>query len=384
MNTLVRIFITVLALIIISSCSQRETEESIRGQINNYRKEADILNQKIADLERQLAILNETDEHSEGVLIEVIELTYRPFKHFIRVSGTAEAVSEAFISPEVSGQLRDIYVKEGDLVEKGQLLARLNNEVTQSSIAEVQSALDLATTLFEKQQRLWDKGIGSEVEYLNARNNKESLEQKLVTLKAQLDMGIIRSPVSGVVDKIYHKKGELAMPGFQLMQIIDLEEIYINADVAERYLAQVKEGETVGLEFPVYPDLTMEASIYRKGNVINPNNRTFTVQVKLKNPDRMLKPNILSVLHINDFSADSALVIPSGLIKQDITGYYVYIVRDHNGKNIVSKTYIEPGKSYQGETMVTHGLEAGQQVVVQGYNQVADGTEVNIQSTDAS
>jgi len=384
MNTLFRIFTTVLALVIISSCSQRETEESIRDQISAHKKDLDILQQKITELEKKLAVLNEADDQSAGVLIEVMELTYQPFKHFIRVSGTAEAVSEAFISPEVTGQLRDVYVKEGDFVEKGQLLARLNTEVTESSIAEVQSALDLATTIFEKQQRLWEKGIGSEVEYLNARNNKESFEQRLITLKAQLDMGIIRSPVSGIVDKIYHKKGELAMPGFQLMQIVDLEEIYINADVAERYLAQVKEGEIVILEFPVYPGLIMEAPIHRKGNVINPNNRTFTVQLKLKNPDRMLKPNILSVVHINDFSADSALVVPSGLIKQDITGYYVYIVREHNGKSIVSKTYVEPGKSYQGETMVTHGLKAGQQVVVKGYNQVADGTEVNIQSPDAS
>ena len=384
MNTLVRIFFTILALIIISSCSQSETEESIRDQISTNKKELDILHQEITELERKLAELNSADEHSAGVLIEVMELTYQPFKHFIRVSGTAEAVSEAFISPEVSGQLRDIYVKEGDFVEKGQLLARLNTEVTESSIAEVQSSLDLATTLFEKQQRLWEKGIGSEVEFLNARNNKESLEQRLITLEAQLDMGIIRSPVSGIVDKIYHKKGELAMPGFQLMQIVDLQEIYINADVAESYLAQVKEGETVMLEFPVYPDLAIEAPIHRKGNVINPNNRTFTVQVKLKNPDRMLKPNILAVLHINDFSADSALVIPSGLIKQDITGYYVYIVQDHSGKSIVRKTYVEPGKSYQGKTMVTHGLKSGQQVVVQGFNQVADGTEVNIQSPDAS
>jgi RND family efflux transporter MFP subunit len=376
----------ILAVLILfmASCIDQESEQSIRGKITTYRKDIGTLNQKIAELEKKLNTMNSGDENTEKIPVEVMEISFEPFNHFIQVSGTAEAVKEAFISPEVGGQLREIYVKEGDYVEKGQLLAKLNSEVNESNIAEMESSLELATITYEKQKRLWEKGIGSEIQYLNAKNSKESFEQKLVTLRAQLDMVMIKSPVSGIVDEIYRKKGEMAMPGAQLMQIVNLEELYINADVSESYLSQVNEGETVKVEFPVYPDMHMEVPIYRKGNIINPNNRTFTIQLKMKNPDHLLKPNLLSVIHIRDFAADSALVIPSALIKQDITGSYLYIMQQVDGKWIAKKVYVTPGKSYLDKTMVVSGLQPGQQVIVQGYNQVSDGSEVYVQPGNAS
>jgi RND family efflux transporter MFP subunit len=372
-------------ILFLASCSSKiETEQSIRDQIQAYKKEAGALNQQIADLENKLAAMNSTSNQAEKVPVEVMALSLEPFNHYIEVSGTAEAVKEAFISSEISGQIRELYVNEGDYVEKGKLLVKLNTEVTESSIMELESALELATVVYEKQARLWEKGIGSEIEYLQAKNNKESMEQKLVTLKAQLDMAMIKSPVSGIVDEIYRKRGELAMPGAQLMQIVNLDELYINSDVSESYLSQVKEGDVVQVEFPVYPDMKMQAPVYRKGNIINPNNRTFTVQLRLKNPDRLLKPNILSVIHINDFSADSAIVIPSAVIKQDITGSYLYCLQQQDNKWIAKKVYVKTGKTYLDKTMVIDGLQAGQSVIVQGYNMVSDGTEVYVKSDNAS
>jgi RND family efflux transporter MFP subunit len=377
-------WIFAMAVIFLASCSSKVEEKSVREKIAAYKKEVAELNKKIADLEEELGAMHSGEADVNAVLVEYSELSPEPFRHYIEVSGTAEAVREAFISPEVSGQIREIYVNEGDYVEKGKLLARLNTEITESSIKELESALELATTVYEKQKRLWEKGIGSEIQYLNAKNNKESMEQKLVTVKAQMDMALIKSPVSGIVDEIYHKKGELAIPGVQLMQIVNLEELYINADVSESYLAQVKEGETVKVEFPVYPELDIETPIYRKGNVINPNNRTFTIQLKLKNPDRVLKPNILSLIRINDFSADSAIVVPSALIKQDITGYYIYTMQQNGGKWIAKKVYIQPGKSYLDKTMVLSGLESGQRIITNGYNLVSDGSEVTVKQNDVS
>ena len=371
-------------VLFLASCSNQETEQSIRDQITTYKKDVNLLNQKIAELEKKLGSMNSGEINADKIPVDVMAVSYEPFNHFIQVSGTAEAVKEAYISPEVGGQIREIYVSEGDFVERGKLLAKLNTEINESSIADMQSSLDLATVVYEKQKRLWEKGIGSEIQYLNAKNNKESLEQKMVTLRAQLDMAMLKSPVSGVVDEIYRKKGELASPGFQLMRIVNLEEIYINADVSETYLSQVNEGETVQVEFPVYPDMKLEVPIYRKGNVINPNNRTFTVQLKLKNPDRLLKPNILSVIRINDFSADSAVVIPSVLIKQDITGSYLYTIQQSEGKWIAKKVYVTTGKSYLDKTMVITGLQAGQRIIVQGYNLVSDGSEVYVKTDNAS
>jgi len=377
--------ILAIILIFLASCSSPETEQSIRDQIAKHKKEVNSLEQQIASLEKKLkAIDPDGNSSSQQIAVTVSEVSTGVFNHFIQVSGTAEAVKEAYISPEVGGQIREIYVKEGDYVERGTILAKLNTEVTESSILDLQSSLYLAVVVYEKQKRLWDQGIGSEIQYLNAKNNKESLEQKLVTLKAQQEMAILKSPVNGVVDKIYRKRGELALPGQQLMQIVNLEEMYINADVSETYLSSVKAGDIVKLEFPVYPDMQMEAPVYRKGDVINPSNRTFTIQVKLKNPDRALKPNILSVINIKDFSSDSAVVIPSVLIKQDITGSYLYTIREEEGKTIARKIYVTTGQSYEDKTMVVSGLQAGQKIIDQGYNMVSDGSEVNVKTNDAS
>ena len=378
-----RNWILAIAILILASCSSKVDEKSVRDQIAGYKKEVAALNAKIAELEKQLGTLDPS-EGNNSVPVEVQDLSYEPFKHFIEVSGSAEAVKAAYISPEMGGQIREIYVNEGDFVEKGKLLAKLNTDITESSIKELESGLALATTVYEKQQRLWEKGIGSEIQYLNAKNTKESLEQKLVTVNAQLDMSLIKAPISGIVDAINLKKGELAAPGMQLMQIVNLDELYINADVSESYLPQVEEGARVMVRFPVYPDLTLETPIYRKGNVINPNNRTFPIQLRLKNPDRKLKPNILSVVQINDFSADSAIIVPSILIKQDITGYYLFIAQEINGKWIAKKVYIIPGKSYVDKTMVVSGLQPGQRIIVQGYNMVSDGTEVVVKQHDVS
>jgi membrane fusion protein (multidrug efflux system) len=377
-------WILAFIVIVLAACSNQESEQSIRDQITSHRKDISTLNLKIAELEKKLNALNSGDDKTEKVPVEVMKISLEPFNHYIQVSGTAEAVKEAFISPEVGGQLREIYIKEGDYVEKGHLLAKLNTDITESSIADLESSLALATTVYEKQARLWEKGIGSEIQYLNAKNNKESLAQKLVTLNAQLDMALVKSPVSGIVDEIYRKKGEMAMPGAQLMQIVNLEELYINADVSESYLSQVNEGATVKVEFPVYPDMSFDVPIYRKGNIINPNNRTFAIQLKMKNPDHLLKPNILSIIHIRDFSADSAVVIPSAVIKQDITGSYLYTIQQVDGKWIAKKVYVTPGRFYIDKTMVVSGIQPGQQVIIQGYNEVSDGSEVYIKTDNAS
>ncbi len=374
-----------ILLIFLASCSSPETEKSIRDQIAKNKKEISSLEQQTAVLEKKLAGIDpDGDKNKQQIPVTITEVTTGKFNHYIEVSGTAEAVREAYISPEIGGQIREIYVQEGDYVERGKVLAKLNTEMTESSIADLQASLDLAVVVYEKQKRLWDQGIGSEIQYLNAKNTKESLEQKMVTLKAQLEMAILKSPVNGIVDEIFQKRGELASPGMRMMQVVNLDELFINADVSETYLSQINEGDMVSLEFPVYPDMKIDAPVFRKGNVINPGNRTFTIQMKLKNPDKSLKPNILSVIHINDFSSDSAMVIPSVLIKQDITGSYIYTIEDNAGNMVAKKVYVTTGQTYEDKTMVLTGIYPGQKIIDQGYNMVSDGSEVIVKSNDAS
>ncbi|MEN8223811.1 MAG: efflux RND transporter periplasmic adaptor subunit, partial [Bacteroidota bacterium] len=256
--------------------------------------------------------------------------------------------------------------------------AKLNTSITENTIQEIKTQLELATTLYEKQKQLWEKNIGSEIQYLQAENNKESLENKLKTLQSQLEMAYIKSPISGVVDGIFIEVGELAIPGFQIMQLYNLSRLNIHADVSEKYLPMIKKGDLVNLSFPTFPDLQMDVVVHRTGNVVKMGNRTFPVELKLDNMNDMLKPNTLVLVRFLDYSEQSALVIPSIIIKKDIKGEYVYVARNNEAKTLAKKIYITTGMSYNDETMVTSGLEAGQKVIIEGYSLVTDGTEVKI------
>ena len=197
--------IAVAGMLMISSCKQDNSPEALRKQLDGYHKQSKEIDIRIKELEKQLADMENGSDKINRVPVVLEEIAPGLFEHYVEAGGSVEAVREAFISPEISGQITAIYVKEGDKVQKGQLLAQLNTQVTRKSIEEVQTSLKLATDLFQRQQRLWDQKIGSEMQYLEAKNNKESLENRLATLNAQLDMARVVSPVSGVVEQVAQK-----------------------------------------------------------------------------------------------------------------------------------------------------------------------------------
>lgn len=367
----------VIVILFAAACSQSEDKEDIKEQIKQYKDEVSQLNLKIKELEQQLSESGDLeDQFITPVKIDV--LTPRPFNHYFQVTGTVDAVDKAYISPEINGQMEAILVVEGEYVKKGQLLARLNTSITQNTIEEVKTQLELATTLFEKQQQLWDKNIGSEVQYLQAKNNKESLESRLKTLQAQLDMAYIKSPIEGIVDLINIEEGEMAMPGIQIMQVINLGKLKISAEVSEKYLPVINKGDKVDLSFPTFPDFEMDVPVYRTGNVINLGNRTFPVELRINNIENKLKPNILAIMTFLDFNVQDALIVPSIIVKKDLKGEYVYVAREVEGKLVAKKVYITAGKSYDDESMVIDGLKEGDKVITEGYSLVTDGTEVKI------
>ncbi len=358
---------------ILASCSAKvdtpETKEDIISQISEYKKEIIELNKKITDLEKGLY---EMEGAVKGTPVHLTEMKYEQFNHYFEVNGSVEAINAAYISPEINGQVKQVYVKEGSKVSKGQLLIKLNSSITESSIKEVETALELANTVYEKQTQLWDKNIGSELDYLQAKNNVESLESKLETLNAQAEMALIRAPINGIVDEILVKEGELAVPGMQVIQLVNLDGLYVNADVSEAYITKIKKGDIVNLEFPSLPDIKMEVPVFRTGNIVKTANRTFIVQLKINNVDNMIKPNVLAKIKINDYTKERAILVPSLILKQDMKGTYVFTAVDNKAKKI----YVETGKSYNGNTLVTSGLNAGDKVIVDGYNQVSDGKQI--------
>ncbi len=373
----------IMAAIFITACNNNENEngdvQSIRQQISEYNQQIVEMSQKVSELERKLEELGEVPQNRIRTPVTVTEITPQPFDHYFKVNASVEAIQEAMISPEINGQIREISVRKGERVRSGQILARLNTSVIENNIAEVKTSLQLAQTVYNRQKSLWEQEIGSEIQYLEARNNYESLQSRLKSLESQLDMAIMRAPFDGVIDEIFAKEGELAMPGSMVMQILNLRNLYINADVSESFLPLIDPSDKVILRFSAYPDYEEEVPVHRMGNVINPENRTFRLQLRINNLEEKFKPNMVATMSIKSYTADDALVVPSILIKQDTQGHYLYVADENDeGDLIAQKVYIERGLSGEGRTMIKSGVKEGDLLINQGHNRINDGALVAI------
>lgn len=366
------IFLTVL---FITSCSQ-EGPEDTQKKITAYKNDINKLNQKIAILEEDIKDDSLTGSHGNKTLVQLQEIESQPFAHYIVLSGKVSPLQEANISPEINGQVSKVHVKDGQRVKKGDLLVSLRTEITEASIREVKTGLELASKLYEKQKELWDQRIGSEIQYLQARNNKESLEARLSTLEEQMNMASIISPFDGIVDKVFIKEGEMASPGMMLIHLVNLWRLKITADVSESYLNDIQRGEIVEVDFPSFPEMAKTLSVVRIGNVIDNQSRTFEIEVNYNNENEKIKPNQFVNIKINDYKTEKALVVPSVIVRQDIQGYFLFIAKGESGNMIAEKVYVKPGKSYLEETMIEEGLAPGNKIIIRGYNLVKNGTEI--------
>jgi len=377
-----KIALLILVAVVAACSPQQDDKSEIREQLAQYRKEKNELEQKIQQLNRQL----EDGDAAEGatrtnqVPVFVKEMKPQLFSHYVRSNGEVEAVYDAFISPETNGQITQIHVEEGDRVEQGQLLVSLKTNVIRSNIQEVQTNLELARKTFEKQKRLWADSVGSEMQYLEAKNRKESLENRLATLREQLEMSRIRAPYSGVVESINQKVGELGSPGMQLLHLVNLKKLKVEARITEQYISRVHKGDVVEVRFPSYPEMNKRVPITRKGSVIDKESRTFTIEAHLDNPQEKIRPNQIAIVNVLDYSIDSALVVPSNVIKQDMQGDYVYVVTNSEKAR---KVYVKTGRSYNNQTVVTSGVKPGNRVITSGYTQVSEGEPVAVKEKEA-
>lgn len=360
------------------ACSPEKNKDSIKSEINQNKAKILELQQKNLQLDSLLKKNGGVKSTKKYLTVSVKTTKKEFFSHHFQANGEVEAIKSAFISPEMNGQIKTIHVKEGQRVVAGQLLISLNNSVLRNSIEEVKTALDLATTVFNKKKELWEQKIGSEIDFLQTKNQKESLEKKLKTLSAQLNMTLVKAPFTGIVDEITLKKGELAAPGMRLVQLVNLSKMYVNADISERYLSSVKKGDTVFVEFPTYEGMKFKTIIHRTGNIINSKNRTFKIQLKINNIDKKLKPNIMAIVHLSDFQTNEAILIPSQAIKQDIKGKFVYKVEKKANDFFAKKTYIKTGLSDNNNTMITKGVKIDEKIITAGASLVKDENRIRI------
>ncbi|MCX6225008.1 MAG: efflux RND transporter periplasmic adaptor subunit [Bacteroidia bacterium] len=366
----------VLISLIAFSCSRERTIDQINADVTKTRRQVTELSAKLTSLEAELAIKQPVKEMKiTKVVVETVKKM--SFSDYIQSNGMVEAVKAASISPEMSGKIESIPVKVGQAVKKGQLLITLDSKVLQSSLAELEKGFELITTTFNKQKELWDQGVGSEMQFLEIKNRKESMERTMNTLKSQTELTKIYAPFDGRIEKIAIKVGELASPGRGIIDVVNLSNLYVNTEVSEAFIQTVNKGDSVTVEFPNLPGVVKTITIAYKGDVINPQSRTFSVRVEIPNTGQEIKPNMLANMKIRVIYLNEAVVVPTSVIRQDVEGSYVYTIQDAASAPKSHKTYLKTGSSDGSLTVIENGLIGGEMIISQGYNHVKEGSLVS-------
>jgi membrane fusion protein, multidrug efflux system len=309
------------------------------------------------------------------------------FQHFVEVQGTIQADKIAMLTAEMGGLIRNIHVEKGQHVGAGQTLVTLDGDVIRKNMDEVKKSLELADFMYEKQKNLHDQNVGSELQYQQAKNNKERLEQTLKTLESQLSMTVITAPFEGVVDDIMPKIGEMAAPGIPVIRLVNLRKVYVEADVMESYLKTVTKNKMVDVRINSIDTTISNVPIVRTGKFINAANRTFKIQVDIENTGERLLPNMIAILRIKDEIIDSVITVPNEALLQSSAGVnYLFVLATEDGKEVVKKIDVEAGASDEKRTIVyalpgaRSQLKPGDRLVVQGARGVKQGMQVSVRN----
>lgn len=349
-----------------------------QAELARLERQRDSLNQKIEQIKAELAEQGGPAQKAEPpTFVSIREVQPGLFKHFIQVQGTVESDNNILIPAQSSGVVKKIHVKDGDSVRRGQLLAELDGSILEASIIELENALQLATTIYERQERLWQKNIGSEIQYLQAKNNKESLEKKMETLQEQYKLTKIYSPITGTVDDVQIKEGEMAAAGRGTIRIVQLSQLKITATLSENYIARIKRNDVVQIEIPVV-GVELEEKINAVSQVIDPNNRTFAIEITLPASEKRIKPNMLAVVTINDYTNPVALTVPQNIIQKTGTEQFLFSAVQENDRWIAARRVVQTGESYNDRVEILSGLEPGEHVVISGFQNLADGQGLSV------
>ena len=351
----------------------------------NGKKE--FLKTKKAELRQLTQLIEQTETEIEALipddqkarkLVTTTKVPLKDFERFVEIQAAVEADDMVVASSETGGRILQMRFKEGDAIRKGQLIAKIDLEQIDKQIAEVETSMSLAKDVYERQERLWKQNIGSELQYLEAKNNVERLEKSIETIRFQQTKANVYAPISGVVELVNLKQGEMASPGMPILQILNTNKVKVVADIPETYLGKVKRGEIVTIKFPAL-DQEIQAKISQLGRTIDPANRTFEAEINLNNSKGIYKPNLLALMLINDFEAKNVPVISVEMIQQEVSGKdYVYIKTTGEKGEIAQKIYVETGENYNGEVIINSGLNGGEEIIMEGARGLAENQLVKV------
>ncbi len=355
-------------LVAVFACSSNK-----QNDLDKLKKEQTALAQKIKKLESEDTTADPPSEN-KSVLVVASEIKPQAFNHYIEVQAKLDGDDNVGISPQAPGKLEKILVTVGQTVKKGQLLASLDDAVLQQQLKQMETNLGFLTDVYNKQKRLWDQNVGSEVQYLSAKNNKESMEHQIATLKNQIATMHVTSPIDGTIEDISVKEGQVVSPGLPIIRVVNFSKLKVVADLSEAYSNKVNVGDNVRIFFP---DLNKEvdAKVSFASRYINPVNRSFSVEADLTSPIPNLKVNMVAVMRINDYSNPEAIVLPVNLIQSDRDQQVVYVVENNPG-NKAQRVVVTPGISYDGMIEIKNGLTPGEKVITVGYQGLEDGQSI--------
>lgn len=377
MKKLIYILITV---VFVSACTENKqsTLDNKKKELVKYNEDLEALKTKIAALEKEIILLDTAKSIAKPKLVAVETLKSSYFKHFIDIQGNIESLENVMVGSTMGGQVVKVNVKEGDVVSAGQVLAETDSRIIRESLAQLETNYQFAKTTFERQQRLWDQKIGSEIQYLQAKTQFEGAEKSKASLQAQLDMSRIKSPIGGVVDMVGIKMGEVAPPGMGVFRVVNTNRMKLVARLADSYLNYVKPNDPVKVLIRETGD-TINANISFISKSVNVMNRTFTIEADLKNLPSNVRPNMIANVSINDKNLDNALVINSNIVQRDQAGQnFVLVSEKVNGATIAKKKMVKIGLTYRDKVVIEEGLKQGDQIITTGYQETADGQTLMI------
>ncbi|MFH6602851.1 efflux RND transporter periplasmic adaptor subunit [Maribacter algicola] len=379
-----------IASILLASCGGKQSQSVedlvAQGDLEAIRAKKSEISEQQRQLEATIRLLDSAIAMKSGEekmpLVTTITTEAQKFEHFLELQGNVQTKQNVLIYPEMAGTLQRVYVKEGQRVAKGQMLASIDDGGMGSQLAQLKTQADLAKTTFERQKRLWEQKIGSEIQYLQAKSQYESTESAVKQAESQLGKSTIRAPFSGIIDDVIKDQGTVVSPGpgSEVFRIVNLSDMYIEVDVPETYISGITKGKEAIAYFPVLGD-TVRTKIRQTGNFINPNNRAFTVEIPVPNEKGNIKPNLTAKVSLNDYSNDAAIVIPQGIISENAEGQqYVYIAEksDDPNKAKVRKQIITTGKTQGSVVEVLTGISNGDELIREGARSVKDGQNVEI------
>ncbi len=370
------LFTAITSVLVFTACSP-EVEKTPLSELESKKE---ILENKIASLESDLSVIEEkilalNPSDNNFPLVELDTVRNNSISEDVTFQGNVEADKTIMLGPEAQGVIKAIYVKEGQYVSRGKTIATLDSEILRKNVKEIEKSLELAEYMLQKQQNLKDQGIGAEANYVQAKNQVESLKTRLSTLKTQASKYRVVAPFSGYVDEIFTKLGEMASPGAPVVRLVNINKVMVKAEVSEAYLMDIQVGDKVTLNFPSIDKVITDAKVSSVGKFINPTNRTFPIQVELRNSDKKIIPNLIAEVTVEKDFTKEAIIIPSMSVLTDSEGNkYVYVYEDGRAfKKNIEELYVKGDRTQIGPNSE---VKSGDVIITKGASAVSDNQRV--------